>query len=463
MVRATDGKEPEMSATDRNRRRPAAVALVAALAAGACTGGGQQAGGPSQEAPSIPQPELIGDLPVAPADQRVDLWMPTFSNPAEVTNPLHPTARVPSVLMVGTVDGQEFRTEVTTLPETRIIEWGGQRVETIVSQYVAYLDGRIHEVAYDFYAQADDGSVWYFGEDVFNFERGAIADTHGTWIAGKDGPAAMIMPGDPSVGDTYRPENVPGLVFEEVTVKSVDQPLEGPLGTINGGLIVEELHMDGTYEDKTFAPGYGEFYTAGGGDVEALAMAVPTDATSESVPEDLATLSSRAMDAFEAARAEDWGAAGAATDDVAAAWRAYHGAEIPRMIEPRMDRSVRALVAAVEARDSERAAQAAIDIARWGYDLQLQHRPISEVDGARFDLWAAQMILDAEARNADGVRADLFSIDYVRDRIQHTWSEQDGARINLLLEELQGAVSDEDLKAAADLAGQLRGLLPETR
>ena len=47
-------------------------------------------------------------------------------------------------------DGQPFRTEVTLLPETRIIEWGGQRVETLVSQYTAYLGGRIHEVAYDF-------------------------------------------------------------------------------------------------------------------------------------------------------------------------------------------------------------------------------------------------------------------------------------------------------------------------
>ena len=36
--------------------------------------------------------------------------------------------------------------------------------------------------------------------------------------------------------------------------------------------------MDGGTEEKTFAPGYGEFYTAGGGDVEALALAVPTDA-----------------------------------------------------------------------------------------------------------------------------------------------------------------------------------------
>jgi hypothetical protein len=35
------------------------------------------------------------------------------------------------------------------------------------------------------------------------------------------------------------------------------------------------LHQDGEREAKTFAPGYGEFFTGGGGAVEALALAVP--------------------------------------------------------------------------------------------------------------------------------------------------------------------------------------------
>ena len=49
-------------------------------------------------------------------------------------------------------------------------------------------------------------------------------------------------------------------------------------------MIITELHMDGSLEDKTFAPGYGEFYTSGGGDTEALALAVPTDAAREPLP-----------------------------------------------------------------------------------------------------------------------------------------------------------------------------------
>lgn len=298
---------------------PASAFLVLALVIGACTsdalpapteapiGSGAPSDGPSpSSAATIPQPEPPEDLEVAPAGDRVDLAMPTFTNPTEITNLLFPVSSQHSVLLLGTVEDQAFRTEVTLLPATRIIEWEGQQVETLVSQYVAFLDGRIEEVAYDLYAQADDGSVWYFGENVFNFANGVIADTHGTWIAGVDGPAAMILPADPQVGDVYRPENIPGLVFEEVTVTSTDEILDGPRGPIEGGLTVEELHMDGATEEKTFAPGYGEFYTAGGGEVEALALAVPTDAADGPTPADLERMTSSATDALAAVIAEDW-------------------------------------------------------------------------------------------------------------------------------------------------------------
>jgi hypothetical protein len=217
-----------------------------------------------REAPrTISQPVVPSRISVAPESERVDLTIPTFSDPTNVTNPLFPVSLQESVLMLGHVDGKPFRTEVTLLPETRIIEWEGQRVETLVSQYNAYLGGRIEEVAYDYYAQADDGSVWYFGEDVFDFRDGAVVVTEGTWLAGRDGPAAMIMPGDPQIGDVYRTENAPGFVFEEVTVRSVDEQLDGPMGPIDGGLLADELHSDGTTEQKIFAPGYGEFYTSG--------------------------------------------------------------------------------------------------------------------------------------------------------------------------------------------------------
>jgi hypothetical protein len=111
----------------------------------------------------------------------------------------------------------------------------------------------------------------------------------------------MIMPADPKVGDAYRTENTPSIAFEEVTVKAVGKALDGPLGPVKGGLLAEELHMDWKTEGKTFAPGYGEFYTSDGSDVEALALAVPTDALPGPLPDEPGNLYSGALDTFDAA------------------------------------------------------------------------------------------------------------------------------------------------------------------
>ena len=463
----------ELRRGDRiDRRALLVLGLTTALVTAGCTdeAGSVSASGESgsvsaqasgKASRTISQPAVPSRIPVAPESERVDLTMPTFSDPTNVTNPLFPVSLQESVLMLGHVDGKPFRTEVTLLPETRIIEWEGQRVETLVSQYNAYLGGRIEEVAYDYYAQADDGSVWYFGEDVFDFRDGAIVVTEGTWLAGRDGPAAMIMPGVPQIGDVYRTENAPGFVFEEVTVRSVDEQLDGPLGPIDGGLLADELHSDGTTEQKIFAPGYGEFYTSGGGDVEALALAVPTDAISEPVPPELTALSGGALDVFDSAGSGDWKAASATVRDMEAAWDTVRGGNVPRLIEPRMDEALRVLARTVRSRQATAARDAAIQAARSSFDLQLPYRPAAEIDLARMDLWAAQLLVDEAAGDAGGVGADAFALDYVRDRIRAAVDARDLTRINTELGTIQVAVVDEDLALAAAAAERLRRTLAE--
>jgi hypothetical protein len=267
------------------------------------------------------------------------------------------------------------------------------------------------------------------------------------------------MPAAPRVGDVYRPENIPGFVFEEVTVKSVGQTLEGPLRPVEGGLVIEELHMDGATEGKSFAPGYGEFFTAGGGDVEALALAVPTDALPGPPPAELVTLESGAADVFVAAQSKDWNSAQATVKKLTAAWEKVRAGEVPNRLEPQMSGALKALAQGVGRREPLAARQAAIDVARWSLDLQLRHRPVTEIDVARFDLWAAQLLVDAAAGDRSAVTGDFFSLDYVRDRIQAALDERDLKRLNGVLEELNGAVADEDLAAAADAAGRLRETL----
>jgi hypothetical protein len=459
--------------TRRTRLTGALVGIcLTALATGGCRDDGGStaasvAATTTAESTTIPQPtdaELAAaglDFPVAPTADRVDLVLPPFSNATEITNPLFPISNLPSAILSGTVDGKDFKTETTLLPETRIIEWNGVRIEALVSQYLAYLGGRIEEVALDHYAQADDGSVWYLGEDVFNYRDGLIADTEGTWLAGREGPPALIMPGDPEVGQVYRPENIAGLVFEEVTVKAVDQTVDGPRGPVDGAIVGSELHQDGSHEDKAFAPGYGEFLTASGGDVEAMSLAVPADELPGPVPAELETLSAGAEEIFGLAESERWRAANATLRTMSAAWKAFRAGDVPPRLEPRMSRALAELRRAVAARDAAEARHAAVGVGQSSLDLQLRHRPPTEIDQARFELWARQLVVDAAAGNAGWVMGDLATLEWIRDRFVHELEKVDAVRIDVHLGELRTLLNDEDLEGAGTEAERLATTLAE--
>jgi hypothetical protein len=174
------------------------------------------------------------------------------------------------------------------------------------------------------------------------------------------------------------------------------------------------------------------------------------------MPAELMTLESGAGDVFAAARSNDWNAASAAVDDMTSAWETYGAGDVPDRIGPRMDGALEELASAVDARNAARAGQAAIDTAQSVLDLQLRHRPVAEIDLARFDLWLAQLVVDAAARNVAGVNGDFFTLDCIRDRILHTLDPTEVTLVNTQLEELAGAVSDGDFAAATHAAEQLR-------
>jgi hypothetical protein len=395
----------------------------------------------------------------APDSQRVDLAEPTFSNPTTITNPLFPISHLARVLFFGTVDGLPFRTETTLLPDTKTVSWNGHVTEVLVSQYMAFRDGRLEEVAIDRYAQADDGAVWYLGEDVADYKDGVVFSTEGTWLAGQDAPPAMIMPAIPQVGNVFRPENAPGIVFEEVTVKAIGQTVRGSSGAIEGAIIVEELHADDTREDKIFAPGYGEFHTGSGSNLEAVALAMPADALPGPMPAELSTLSSGASDLFTAAGSGDWNAVSASLDAILAAWDAYRIGDVPAPLESSMSLALADLVAAVNAHQSIESRQAAINVARSGFDLQLRYRPVVEIDFGLFDLWAAQILVDAAADNPGGVTNDVTTLEWVWDRIAHALDSANASAIKAQLGDLRAAADANDLSAATASAEQLRAIL----
>ncbi len=416
---------------------------------------------------AIPQPTEaqldaagLGDIPLAPDSARRDLVAAPFPNPTSVTNPLFPISELDSAILNGHVDGKVFHTETTLLPFTQIIEWTpGQCVRVLASQYMAFLDGRLEETAIDLYAQAYDGSVWYLGESVFDYDAdGLVITTEGTWHAGTEGPAAMIMPSDPQINDAHRPENIPGLVFEELTIKKVDQTREGPSGSVSGVMVATETHQDGSLSDKVFAPGYGEFRSTDGPDVEAMALASPTDSLPGGVPEELVTISLGADRIFASSLATplQWMRAETIAQRMLDTWIAFRAGDVPsRLVKP-TNVALRALVDRVASRDRSKAYPASIDAAYASNDLQLRYRPATEVDTVRFDLWVRRVLVDANDGSLGGVRSDVVTIEWIRDRIAHTLDPVTRTTLDTMVRDLGAAVVDEDLAAAAETARDLR-------
>ena len=441
---------------EQPRRRTCAIAglgVLAALTLSACDNGGG-----SRVSSTGSTPTECGTYDgegCAPKSRRVDLGKPSFSRSTEITNPLNPISNLRSTVLLGHVDGKPFRTETTLLPGSRTIEWYGEKVQAQISQYMAYLDGRLEEVAIDFYAQADDGSVWYLGEDVYDYENGAVALTEGTWLAGRDGPGAMIMPAEPKVGDVYRPENAVGIVFEEVTVKSVGETVQGPRGPVRGAIVTDELHSDGSHEDKIFAPGYGEFRTGGDGDLEALALAVPTDALPGPLPDELRFLETSSVGVLELARKREWDAAAAVMNRMRSAWRALSARQQPPLIADRLSADMTELTLAVQDRKPSRAAQKSIDVAQSVLDLELRHRPRTEVDVERFHLWTQQLRVHAANKDLAGVTGPVATLEWIRDRVAHVLSPAGRREIDSRLRALRAASDAKNLPAAADHAARL--------
>jgi hypothetical protein len=390
-------------------------------------------------------------LPVAPDSKRVDLNIPPFSKPTPITNPLHPTSRVEQIIFGGHVDNKPFRTEVTVLPETKPTPYRGTTVDTALVQYVAYLDGRIQEVAIDRYAQADDGSVWYFGEDYSAFEEGKVTDTEGTWVVDDKTPAALIMPAHPRVGDVYRPENVPEVVFEEVRVDKVDMNVPGPSGNISGAMEVNELHMDGTREAKTFAPGYGEFST---GDLETVSLASPTDRRPDPAPAEFGALSAAARAVYEAAADSDAELAKQAAKALDQAWGAALTKGIPTQSQSQMKRDMGELATAVDVKDWRSAQSAALRVAQNELDLRLLYQRVIDVDLARMALWADQLPIDAAADDTGAVLADVVALERIWERTRH--GVDSAVAVDAVLQQLRKVADAEDLSAVDGAAAALK-------
>jgi hypothetical protein len=221
------------------RRLVRAAAAVTAAAALAALGGSS--------------PVAASSTPNCPKPPRVD---PTeFGH--QIDNPYFPLKPGTTFRYRGTSEGEPSEDVMVVTNQTKTIIG----VETTVVRDSVYVNGKLVEDTDDWYAQDDDGAVWYFGEDTKEFDaNGNVVSTEGSWEAGKDGArAGIFMPGKPRVGQVFHQELARGVAEDCFQIVDLHASVDTPYVSSTNAMKTKEFtRLDpGVIDTKWYVRGVG--------------------------------------------------------------------------------------------------------------------------------------------------------------------------------------------------------------
>jgi hypothetical protein len=207
-------------------------------------GGGGGGGGGKDECPATTLDIIVCD--------------PAAGGPFSLTidNEFFPLVVGDLFVLEGVDDGELIHLEITVLDETEDVAG----VTTRVLEEAEWVDGELAEISRNFFAQAPDGTVCYFGEDVDIYENGVVVSNAGAWRAGVNGALpGIFMPGNPQIGDIYANEYAAGVAEDQAEVIDTDEPISVPAGDFVETLTIEECNPleDAEKDIKVFVRGIG--------------------------------------------------------------------------------------------------------------------------------------------------------------------------------------------------------------
>ncbi len=160
-------------------------------------------------------------------------------------------------------EGAELLVVVTVTGQTKKIANG---VTARVVRDTVTEEGNLVEDTFDWYAQDEQGNIWYLGENTAEFENGKIATKEGSFEAGVDGAMpGIIMPGNPEDGMQYRQEYYKGEAEDNGEILSTDEMAETPYGRFGDALLTKDtitIEPD-VLEYKLYAPRVGPVLVVG--------------------------------------------------------------------------------------------------------------------------------------------------------------------------------------------------------
>jgi len=195
---------------------------------------------------------------------------PTFSNPLNINNAFFPFQPGGLKLYVGSDHGTKVKAIDHYLTATRTFSLNGKNVACHILVEEVYESGELVERSFNYFAQADNGAVYYFGEVVNIYENGVIVSHEGSWLVGgatlpADPPGianapqpGLFMPAHPELGDVFKQEDLFPIVDETDEVVGVDLDVLVPAGKYDGAIAIKESsRLSPDTEIKWYAPGVG--------------------------------------------------------------------------------------------------------------------------------------------------------------------------------------------------------------
>jgi hypothetical protein len=234
------------------------LALAILLAGGCDSKSNENAGG--DQAQSGTGSSTQGDLPQG--SEPVNLDPKNFTT--KIDNPYWPM--VPGARWTyreTDQEGAEQSVLVTVSNQTKKIANG---ITARIVRDTVTEDGEIIEDTFDWYAQDEEGNIWYLGEDTAEFENGKLKTKAGSFEAGVDGAQpGIIMPGDPQAGMKYRQEYYKGEAEDNGEVLSTQEMAEVPYGRYDHALLTKDTTPvePNVLEYKLYAKGVGPVLTLG--------------------------------------------------------------------------------------------------------------------------------------------------------------------------------------------------------
>jgi len=187
-----------------------------------------------------------------PAEHELDISVCDPANgpfSATIDNPYNPFP-VDQVSVFESPDGE--RVTVTVLPQIERVAG----VDTRVVQEYETVNDELEEISQNFFTQAPDGTVCYYGENVTEYSGGLAIAHDGTWRAGGSNKPGIQMPAHPEVDQSYLQEYAPGIAVDRAHHFAFEDSYTVPLGTFHNVLLVDENPLS----TKRYAPGIGVIF-----------------------------------------------------------------------------------------------------------------------------------------------------------------------------------------------------------